>query len=174
MENIIKWSTVEVQFEGSSQGNLSSRDIIIKNCTLDDWDSFFDWLRSQKSETSWELDSRPANPNFCTAEEIFEKRKTTTVALFFRVGAVQIRAFFYHPTEIELDFQASSICDQETLNDLVYCVSELGKMLTKEVVVSFSEEPGGGDWIFLYQPSNDVFRIRENGVSMDSSQGSTS
>lgn len=168
MKQVIGWKSVEEHFEVSSGINLDIRDIIVRDCSLAEWDLLLQWLEKQDLETFWTLDSEPATPSFASAEDVFEERLKRTVALYINIESVLIRAFFFHPSEIELDFHASEIDCQESLDTLVWFVSELGRLFSRQVVVSYSEVADGQDWILKYHPDSRSFEVRTDRVPFDS------
>ena len=157
---IVTRETMEKHFEVVTGLNLHIRDLFVDNVSLDDWETFFRWIEEKGFQTYWQVDSEPVDFEFQSAEEAFEKRTTAFVTCSFLVGYVLMRCAFYHSSQIELDFHASEIDDQQTLNSLTTFMAELGQLLQRRVVVCYSEGEEMEDWILRYEPVEDRFEAR--------------
>ena len=160
VRQIVTWEMMEQHFEVASGLNLDTRDLFVDNVSIADWETFFRWVEGMGFRTFWQVDSEPVDFEFQSAEDAFEKRTTAFVTCSFLVGCVLIRCAFFHPSQIELDFHASEIDCQQTLNSLTTFMAELGQLLQRRVVVCYSEGEEMEDWILRYEPAGDWFEAR--------------
>lgn len=140
------WTEVKIFFDSERTEDLDRRDIFIANCSKETWIEILEWLDQSPYQVQFMSDGKPCA--FNSVAEIFQAKESSTVILYLDLDRFAVRTLFLHEDQVEFDFSASEIQDQTSLDKLLSFVGDLSKLTGKEVIVSYSSEPEGADWIF--------------------------
>ena len=130
------------------------RDVYVFGTTLDDWQTFLDFVRSGPCSFAYFVDNAPAVlPNEAAA--IFRTRAEASVCLSVYLNSViRVNVHFFDETEIELDIQASEIQTEAHADLLFGFLREVSRVLDKEAVLTSEGAPD--DVIFRFTPSGEM------------------
>lgn len=165
-DSSLPWAEVKSFFDSEKSEDLDRRDIFIADCSKETWNEILEWLNQCPYQVQFVCDGKPCA--FDSVTEIFQAKESSTVILYLDLGQFSVRTLFFYEDQVEFDFSASDIQGQVSLDKLLSFVGELSKLIGKEVIVSYSSEPEGTDWIFKVDAFQKVLVRDEDRVSKSS------
>jgi hypothetical protein len=133
-------------------------DIYIHETTLNDWQSFIDWIRHGRYNFSFtpgnNSSSLPDN-----VQDVFNEQETSLLSI--SINGLLANCHFFGMEEIELDIDPREVVSEENFRDLMDFISNLGKALSKQVIITPENMPGMP--LFLFTPENNEVKYFSDG-----------
>lgn len=116
------------------EGDGSLRDIYVLNTDADDWDSCISYVQS-RYRTEFTADNEPL-PFPEGIGEVFRLRDEKALTLRIDLNGVSINTHFFTEEEIEFDIDPREVDSSSAAEDVLSFMSDLGNLLSKEVVLT--------------------------------------
>lgn len=130
----------------------SLRDLYVLSTSRSDWSAFLTFVKTSRYPHSFRLNGAPA-PYPSDAVLLFPRRSDTGPLLQIDINGTRLSCHFFHEDEIELDLDPRDVADDAGANAILNFVSELGRSLGKEILITAENRPAA--IIFRYDPSTD-------------------
>ncbi len=112
----------------------SLRDIYVQKTSIEDWENLLLFLLSLNVELKYDFNGKLAVFPSCVATIFNEKEHTHNLSI--DLDGIILNCHFFIECEIEMDIDPKEIRSQKALNTILKFVSDLGKHLGKDVVIT--------------------------------------
>jgi hypothetical protein len=123
--------------EGTSADGML-RDVYVLNATIDDWRTFWRFIRSRPEPLAFTLDNQP-QPMPATVDEVFDRASEINTSLMIDPNELKIACHFFLESELELDLDTRdySNADFDRIAQLLRYLRDLARYLGREVTVTY-------------------------------------
>jgi superfamily I DNA and/or RNA helicase len=130
------WQDVSLWFD--QDGFL--RDIYILESSIQDWQIIWESLIEDRNRLNFSVDGLQEDPPE-TVESVFASRLEHSAQASYTLGKQTINCHFFDPSEIEFDFDPRDVHGPAELDDLVNFMVELGRLVSKSVILTHENDP---------------------------------
>jgi hypothetical protein len=154
---VIQWHSVKHLFESNSQ----VLEIYIPETDESDWHKFIEYLGTQYPNRYRVDDDECLLPK--TAMQILFQSEFQAVTWEIDINPINMVCHFFSPSEISMEFIASTIRNAESLEQLQRLLMNLGVLLNKPVLITHEDQINRV--VMQFDPvSNDVVLSNNNDV----------
>ncbi|MDQ0226060.1 hypothetical protein [Metabacillus niabensis] len=119
----------------------SLRDIYVQACNLNDWQKFYDWIRT----SSWNIllykDDQLVEYKGKFVDYLFKEKKNHHIRLTIPINGILINCYFFSEDEIEFDIDPKEINNVYDANTVFEFMKSLAKILGKQCILSEENTP---------------------------------
>lgn len=129
-------------------------DIYIEDVSLDDWDQFLSALSTRGEDFELLGGDPDQGVSVPSAASIFDRNAQATWCLRLKVGETDLHCHFFHPTEMEFDFDPRDLKSEQSLDPILQFMQWAGTLAKKTVLLC--DENHKPNPICTYDPDIDA------------------